>query len=460
MFGAKKIHILGISGTFMAGLALIAKQSGITVSGHDNDCYPPMKDQLAANDINVKLGYADSDLPPADLYIVGNSIKRGNPLFESILLLGLPYCSGPEWLYHNVLRHKWVIAISGTHGKTTTSSMLTWILESLGYHPSFLIGGIPENMGCSARLTASNVFVIEADEYDTALFDKRPKFIHYRPKTLVINNLDFDHADIYSSLAEISKQFCNLIKTVPSDGSVIALDSDSAVAEVLKKGCWSKQQSLSTDKDSSNWFYSGNEDFSTVMIGYAKRDLATFNLKVFGEHNAKNACMALVAANHFGVPISNAASALNSFLGVKRRLELKGTYAGVRCYDDFGHHPTAIESVLKSLKVGLAPENKIFAIVELGSYTLRSGLMVSQLQKALSYSSMAYLLLASGVDSSYDWTKWADQHESVEIGFGMEDISKNICYTVRPGDIVISFSSRNIVKIHELLRDKLLPAIC
>jgi UDP-N-acetylmuramate: L-alanyl-gamma-D-glutamyl-meso-diaminopimelate ligase len=456
----KKIHILGISGTFMAGVAIIAKNSGFIVSGHDKECYSPMKDQLIANGIDVSIGYSDNDLPKADCYIIGNSIGRGNPMLEQILMNGLPYTSGPEWLQNNVLQNKWVIAVAGTHGKTTTSSMVTWVLEQAGFNPSFLIGGVVDNLGMSARITDSDVFVIEADEYDTSFFDKRPKFMHYRPKTLIINNLEFDHADIYSTLSDISKQFMNLVKTVPADGTIIYPEQELSIQNVLNQGCWSTIHSFYEGFNKVGWFYEGDRTYDSFNVGYSGKNLANINWKLLGQHNASNAMAALIAVNHVGVPIQVAAKALSNFSGVKRRLELKGVFAGVYCYEDFAHHPTAIKKVLECLSSSVADGANIYAFVELGSFTIRSGLMSSQLEQALRFAKKSWVGVASNVNVDYDWSSWAQKTNNTGFVNDINYLVDEISTMVKPGDIVISFGSRNTSDIFELLRNNLLPAVC
>ena len=450
----KTIQVLGISGTFMAGLAVIAKQLGYSVSGHDTACYSPMKEQLSSHGISVTIGY-DEALPVADLYIIGNSISRGNPFLETILVQGLPYCSGPEWLYREVLVDKWVMAVAGTHGKTTTTSMLAWIMERAGHNPSFLIGGIAENFGCSARLTDSDLFIIEADEYDTAYFDKRPKFMHYRPKTLVVNNMEFDHADIYSDLEAIKQQFHYLIRTVPADGSVIYADEDVNIREVLTRGCWSKRQGFGEKSQTDGWYFSDQDGYQSFTVGYAGQGIADVKWGLQGIHNASNAVAAIAAANHYGVSTHQGAAALRQFQGVKRRLEHKGTVAGIVFYDDVGHHPTAIAKVLGSLRHKLAKHAKVISMVELGSYTIRSGVMADHLYDALLLSDRVVLLNPAS-QSDFDWREWVVDKPHIVIADSDEAICDNVVEYATAGDVVISFSSRNFHAIHATLRQRLL----
>ncbi len=365
------IHILGIAGTFMGSLALIAKQLGHTVTGQDQGVYPPMSTQLDEQDINYTHGYNVNDLPKADVFIIGNALSRGNDCVEEILAKQYAYTSGAQWLSENVLRDKWVLAVSGTHGKTTTASMLAHILEVAGYNPSFLIGGVVQDFGISSRLTDSNFFVIEADEYDTAFFDKRSKFVHYHPKTLVINNLEFDHADIFDSLKDIQKQFHHLLRTVPSDGLIIYPQNTPAIDEVLEQGLWSHEQALpaqqlTTTKTGSSFSVEG----------------AGVNWQLLGEHNMQNGLSAIYAAHHVGVPFEVACEVLNTFQGVKRRLEVKHQTDSITLYDDFAHHPTAIKTTLQGLRTKVADE-KIIAILELRSNTMKSGVHQQSLVDAL-----------------------------------------------------------------------------
>ncbi|SMN13330.1 UDP-N-acetylmuramate:L-alanyl-gamma-D-glutamyl-meso-diaminopimelate ligase [Bathymodiolus heckerae thiotrophic gill symbiont] len=373
------IHILGIAGTFMGSLALIAKQMGHLVTGQDQGVYPPMSVQLDEQGINYTHGYHTQDLPIADTYIIGNALSRGNACVEEILNRQYAYTSGAQWLSENVLRNKWVLAVAGTHGKTTTASMLAWILEDAGYNPSFLIGGVVENFGVSSRLTDSNFFVIEADEYDTAFFDKRSKFVHYRPKTLVINNLEFDHGDIFDSLKDIQKQFHHLLRTVPNDGLII-YPANENIEQVIEKGFYSQQQILPSAM------------LSMSNIGTTfEIENSTVDWNLLGEHNMQNGLCSAYAAHHVGVPFAVVCEALNSFQGVKRRLEIKHQTESITLYDDFAHHPTAIQTTLEGLrkKVGGVP---IIAILELRSNTMKSGVHQQSLVTALGEADQIFIL--------------------------------------------------------------------
>ena len=368
------IHILGIAGTFMGSLALIAKQLGHQVTGQDQGVYPPMSTQLDEQKITYTQGYRAIDMPKADIFIIGNALSRGNECVEDILSKQYAYTSGAQWLSEQVLRDKWVLAISGTHGKTTTASMLAWILDYAGYNPSFLIGGVVEDFGVSSRLTDSNFFVIEADEYDTAFFDKRSKFVHYHPKTLVINNLEFDHADIFDSLKDIQKQFHHLIRTVPKEGLIIHPENIQTIDEVLEQGLWSDEQTLP------------NQTLNTSDIGTCfKVENAAVDWHLLGKHNMQNGLSAIYAAHHVGVPIDVACEALNQFKGVKRRLEIKHQTEHITLYDDFAHHPSAIQTTLAGLRDKVGSET-IVAILELRSNTMKSGVhrqsLVASLKEA------------------------------------------------------------------------------
>jgi UDP-N-acetylmuramate: L-alanyl-gamma-D-glutamyl-meso-diaminopimelate ligase len=365
------IHILGIAGTFMGGIALIAKELGHTVSGQDEHIYPPMSTQLHDQNILFTSGYSPEDLPQADLFLIGNALSRGNKCIEYILDNNLNYTSAPLWLGENVLKNKWVIAVSGTHGKTTTSSIVTHILDDNGLNPSFLIGGICENFGISSRLTNSPFFVIEADEYDTAFFDKRSKFIHYYPNTLIINNVEFDHADIFNSIEDIYQQFHNLIRTLPQQAQIIYPQDDTHIQTILQQGVWSQQKSFTTP----DFAVQNNQ-----TIFEFEDEKICWNL--LGKHNINNAIAALLACHHAGVPLHYATQSLASFKGVKRRLEIKFQDEDVTIYDDFAHHPTSIQTTIAGLKKH-AQHEKIIVVLELRSNTMKSGYFNQELIQSL-----------------------------------------------------------------------------
>ena len=379
----------------MGSLAQLAKAAGCRVTGCDHNVYPPMSTQLEAAGIELIEGFSSEQLALApDVFVIGNVVSRGNPLMEAILDRGLPYMSGPEWLAKNVLQDKWVLAVSGTHGKTSTSSMLAWILEDAGYQPGYLIGGVPANLPASARLSDSGFFVIEADEYDTAFFDKRSKFVHYRPRTLVINNLEFDHADIFADLAAIQNQFHHLLRTVPQMGQVIYPEGSEAIASVMSRGCWSEQVALGTEP---GWqVVTGCGDGSQFKLLFQGEVVGEVSWHLHGEHNLSNALAAIVAARHVGVEPQIACEALAKFSGVKRRMELLAEVAGVSVYDDFAHHPTAIELTLKGLRAKVGSE-AIYALVEPRSNSMQQGVFNSRLGPAINEANRSYWFQAKTV---------------------------------------------------------------
>ena len=374
------IHILGICGTFMGGIAVIAKQAAHRVTGCDANVYPPMSTQLEAQGIELTEGWDPRQIAlRPDLFVIGNVVSRGNPLVEEILARNLGYTSGPEWLYDQVLRDKWVLAVAGTHGKTTTTSMLTWLLQDGGLNPGFLIGGVPENFGMSARLTDSSFFVIEADEYDTAFFDKRSKFVHYRPRTAILNNLEYDHADIFPDLNAIETQFHHLVRTIPPNGLIIANGREDSIARVLERGCWTPVETFGRD---DGWTAGAPDADGSFPVQLQGRDAGRVRWDLLGEHNRMNALAALAAARNVGVPVQLGIAALASFQNVKRRMEVRGTVGGITVYDDFAHHPTAIETTIAGLrsKVGKA---RIVAVLEPRSNTMKLGVMKDSLAPSL-----------------------------------------------------------------------------
>jgi UDP-N-acetylmuramate: L-alanyl-gamma-D-glutamyl-meso-diaminopimelate ligase len=380
------VHILGICGTFMGGIAAIARAAGHRVTGSDRNVYPPMSTQLRALGIELIEGYdADQLKLSPQIIVVGNVMTRGMPVIEAMLDRGLPFTSGPEWLASAVLRERWVLAVAGTHGKTTTSSMLAWILEDAGLSPGFLIGGIPENFGLSARLGEQPFFVIEADEYDTAFFDKRAKFVHYRPRTLVLNNLEYDHADIYPDLAAIERQFQHLVRIVPGSGRIVCNGADAPLARVLAAGCWSGLEKFAASGgEGVQWSARApaNADFARFEVLHEGIACGAVTWSLIGAHNVDNALAALAAARHAGVPIERGIEALSRFRGVARRMQLRGEAAGVRVYDDFAHHPTAIATTLDGLRRRVGPA-RIVAVLEPRSQTMRLGVHQAALAAAL-----------------------------------------------------------------------------
>jgi UDP-N-acetylmuramate: L-alanyl-gamma-D-glutamyl-meso-diaminopimelate ligase len=394
------VHILGICGTFMGGIAAIARAAGFRVTGSDRNVYPPMSTQLRALGIELIEGYDAAQLTPEpQMIVVGNVMTRGMPVIEAMLDRGLPYTSGPEWLAGAVLRERWVLAVAGTHGKTTTSSMLAWILEDAGLSPGFLIGGLPENFGLSARLGEAPFFVIEADEYDTAFFDKRAKFVHYRPRTLVLNNLEYDHADIYPDLAAIERQFHHLLRTVPGSGRVLCNGADAALAQVLGAGCWSGVERFArTGGPQVQWSArtQADSDFTRFEVLYEGRGCCEVQWNLIGAHNVDNALAALAAARHAGIPVERGIDALKRFQGVARRMQLRGEAAGVKVYDDFAHHPTAIATTLDGLRRSVG-HDRIVAVLEPRSQTMRLGVHQAALPAALGAADEVWLYAPPGL---------------------------------------------------------------
>ena len=392
------IHILGICGTFMGGLALLARELGYTVSGSDANVYPPMSTQLKAQGISLCEGYDPAHLEPApDLVVIGNALSRGNPAIEHVLAQGLSYTSGPQWLAEHVLSSRWVLGVAGTHGKTSTASLLAWLLENNGLKPGFLIGGIPANFGVSARLGDTPFFVVEADEYDTAFFDKRSKFVHYRPRTLILNNLEFDHADIFPDLEAIKVQFHHLIRTIPGNGLIISNQDDVNLPEVLQRGCWTAVENFA-QASQHDWSAKAlADDYHRFEVYLNNERQGVVDWPLIGEHNMLNALAAIAAARHAGVPAELAIESLGGFAGIKRRMEVRGEVNGVTVYDDFAHHPTAIATTLAGLRkaVGDAP---IVAILEPRSNTMRMGVHTTQLAAALQAADRVMLYKPDEID--------------------------------------------------------------
>ena len=388
---AVHLHILGICGTFMGGIAAIAKQAGFRVSGCDAEVYPPMSEQLAALGIELIGGYGADQLRLApDLWVVGNVVARGNPLMEAILDRGDRYQSGPQWLAEQILISKWVLAVAGTHGKTSTSAMLTWILECAGRRPGFLIGGIAPDLKMSARSSPSDCFVIEADEYDTAFFDKRSKFVHYRPRTAILNNLEFDHADIFSDLAAIERQFHHLVRTIPATGRIVVNGRDTALKRVLAQGCWTPLELFGVP---SGWEAGEPDGEGGFEVAWQGRAVGRLGWTLAGQYNRMNALAAIAAARHAGVAPDAATVALSGFQGVRRRLELKGAVRGVRVYDDFAHHPTAIRETIAGLRQRNR-DGRILAVFEPRSNTLKRGVLKEALPGSFAGADRVYVYSA------------------------------------------------------------------
>lgn len=444
------LHILGICGTFMGGIAAIAKAMGHTVTGSDANVYPPMSTQLEALGIELTQGFDPGQLnPEPDMVIIGNAMSRGNPAVEYVLERNIPYTSGPQWLSENVLKQRWVLAVSGTHGKTTTSSMLAWILEYAGLEPGFLIGGIPENFGISARLGNAPFFVIEADEYDSAFFDKRSKFVHYHPRTLILNNLEFDHADIFDDLAAIQKQFHHLLRILPSNGLAIAPKEDNNITKVLDMGCWSPVQYLGSDWKTRQ----ANADGSEFDVLLENRKLGRVKWPLIGQHNINNGLMAIAAARHAGIKPDLAIEALAHFVNVKRRMEHKGTVNQVTVYDDFAHHPSAIKTTLDGLrnKVG---EQRILAVLEPRSATMKMGIHRDTLPKSWSDANQVFLFEPGNLTWPVDELK-ANSDVDVTVYSDMQRLIKSILAYVQPGDNILVMSNGGFGGIHQQLLDRL-----
>jgi UDP-N-acetylmuramate: L-alanyl-gamma-D-glutamyl-meso-diaminopimelate ligase len=464
------IHILGICGTFMGGIAAIAKQAGYRVTGCDANVYPPMSTQLEAQGIELIEGWGAEqlDLKP-DVFVIGNVVSRGNPLMEEILNHNLPYASGPQWLADTLLRDKWVLGVAGTHGKTTTSSMLAWILEHAGLNPGFLVGGVPQNFGISARITDSAFFVIEADEYDTAFFDKRSKFVHYHPRTAILNNLEFDHADIFPDLASIETQFHHLVRTVPGNGLVVCNGREESLQRVIKRGCWTPVETFGSPRPQAGAPKVGNPlgAEAPAELTQGERDWSIdeedevyFDGKVqgklqwdlMGEHNRMNALAALAAARHAGVPVAQGLAALAEFKNVKRRMEVRGTVNGITVYDDFAHHPTAIDTTVAGLrrKVGRA---RILAVLEPRSNTMKLGVMKDALPGSLKDADLTFCYAGNlGWDARGALAPLGDK---AVVKDDLNELVEAIAAAAKSGDQVLVMSNGGFGGIHEKLLKRL-----
>jgi len=449
------IHILGICGTFMGGIALLARALGHRVSGSDENVYPPMSTQLEQAGIELQQGYHSQHLQPApDQVVIGNALSRGNPAVEYLLDRGLDYISGPQWLAQNLLHHRWVLAVAGTHGKTTSASMLAWILEQAGMAPGFLIGGIPYNFGLSARLGDSDFFVVEADEYDTAFFDKRSKFVHYRPRTLVLNNLEFDHADIFDDLAMIQRQFHHLVRTVPGNGLIVVPAADQALDQVLAQGCWTPQERFAATAETAQWRVTGAAaDGSRFEVLCGGESAGAVAWSLTGQHNINNALAAIAAARHAGVLPAVAVEALCSFENVKRRMELKGEVDGIALYDDFAHHPTAIETTLQGLRARVGGQ-RIIAILEPCSNTMRMGVHADRLPQALAAADRVMIYAPAALDWDAS-ERLAGPGSNTQIFGRVADIVTAVAGQARPGDQLLVMSNGGFDGIHQRILDAL-----
>ena len=450
------LHILGICGTFMGGIAAIAKQMGFRVSGCDANVYPPMSTQLEQLGIELKQGYLIEHLADEpDLVIVGNAMARGNPMVEHVLDRKIAYTSGPQWLLENVLKDRWVLAVSGTHGKTTTSSMLTWILEYAGMEPGFLIGGVPQNFTCSARLGAAPFFVIEADEYDTAFFDKRSKFVHYRPNTLVINNMEFDHADIFNDISDIQRQFHHLIRMVPNNGLILSPKNEPAINETLAMGCWTPTE-VSVDDDNKKLGWHAEKciaDGSEYIVSFQGDVQGTVKWNLIGDFNIENGLMAIAAARHAGVPSAVAIEALAEFINTKRRLELRGEVNNIRVFDDFAHHPTAITKTLAGVRANVG-DKRVIAVLEPRSNTMKSGVHKDTLAKSLSDADLVFVYQGEQVQWSVD-ALIDDCQQPCFVGQSLDNLVSDICSQSQAGDTIVVMSNGGFGGIHEKILNTL-----
>lgn len=440
-----KIHILGICGTFMGGIALLARARGIEVTGSDANVYPPMSTMLEAEGIAVTDGYDPAHLPTdADAIVVGNFMRRGMPIIEQVLDRNLSYISGPQWLYENILRERWVLAVAGTHGKTTTASMLAWILEYAGLKPGFLIGGVPENFGISARLGDSPFFVVEADEYDTAFFDKRSKFVHYHPRTAVLNNLEYDHADIFPDLQAIKTQFHHLLRMVPSSGLVITNGADANLQATLAMGCWTPVEQFVLGAWQAELI---NPDGSAFKVSYQGVEVGNVQWSLLGTHNVHNALAALAAARHVGVPIEHGLAALPSFKGVKRRMQLCGQVQGISVYDDFAHHPTAIATTLAGLRAKVGA-GRIIALLEPRSNTMRLGTHKEELAHSLIDADQVWLYQPAGLN----WDLAAvldDLGAKGQLQQDIDQLAAKVASAAQTGDHILIMSNGGFGGIHD-----------
>jgi UDP-N-acetylmuramate: L-alanyl-gamma-D-glutamyl-meso-diaminopimelate ligase len=442
-----KIHILGICGTFMGGIALLAREKGHQVTGSDANVYPPMSTMLGEQGVDIVQGYQPQDLPEdADTIVVGNVMKRGLEVVEHMLDQNLPYISGPQWLGENILRDRWVLAVAGTHGKTTTASMLAWILEYAGLKPGFLIGGVPENFGVSARLGDCPFFVVEADEYDTAFFDKRSKFVHYHPRTVILNNLEYDHADIFPDVQAIKTQFHHLMRTVPGTGLAVVNAQDAHLRETLAMGCWTPVETFADGDWKAEYLQADGSAFRVFFQGVEQGVVLWDSL---GEHSVNNALAAIAAARHAGVPTVHAIAALAAFQGVKRRMQVRGTVRGVTVYDDFAHHPTAITTTLAGLraKVGKA---RIIALLEPRSNTMRMGTHKAQLAASLQAADAVFLYQPQGL--GWDLADVvADIGAKGRLIHDIDALAAEVSRLAQAGDHVLVMSNGGFGGIHDKL---------
>lgn len=449
----KHIHILGICGTFMGGVAMIARELGYHVTGSDTNVYPPMSTFLENHGIEIIPNYDVAQLQPApDLVVIGNAMSRGNPCVEYVLDNQLNYTSGPQWLHDNLLKDRWVLAVSGTHGKTTTTGMLAWILEKNGIDAGFLIGGVAGNFGISARAGSSKFFVIEADEYDSAFFDKRSKFVHYTPKTLIINNIEFDHADIFDDLKAIQRQFHHLVRTMPQSGCILSAVSDQNVQDTLKMGAYSQLQFIGEGKE---WFAKPLvADCSSFEVYYFGEKAGVVQWQIIGAHNMHNALMAIAASHHAGVSVAGACEALGSFINANRRLEVKGEVRGVTVYDDFAHHPTAIEATIGALRSKVGKEARILAVLEPRSNTMKMGVHKEEIAPSLKDADAVFVYQPETIpwqvsvitDALTQPAKWSAN---------LDELVDAVTREAKSGDHILVMSNGAFGGIHAKLLEKL-----
>ncbi|HEI8453075.1 TPA: UDP-N-acetylmuramate:L-alanyl-gamma-D-glutamyl-meso-diaminopimelate ligase [Morganella morganii] len=447
------IHILGICGTFMGSLAILARAQGHKVTGSDQNVYPPMSDLLTEQGIELIQGYDPAQLMPRpDMVVIGNAMKRGNSCVEAVLNQGIPYTSGPQWLHDHVLPERWVLAVAGTHGKTTTAGMLAWILEDCGYQPGFLIGGVPGNFDVSATLGNSPFFVIEADEYDCAFFDKRSKFVHYSPRTLLLNNLEFDHADIFENLAAIEKQFHHLVRVVPGDGKIIAPAQDANLKQVLSMGCWSEEEYTG---DNARWQAEKvTNDCGEFDVRYDGEISGRVTWGLVGEHNMQNALMAVAAAHHVGVPVAEACRALGKFINARRRLELRGEVNGISVYDDFAHHPTAILATLQALRSKVGGTARILVVLEPRSNTMKMGISKDDIAPAQGRADEVFIFQPANIP----WLVSEITERCVQPAYWSGDLdalTNMVAEHAQPGDHILVMSNGSFGGIHDKLLEKL-----
>lgn len=449
----KHIHILGICGTFMGGVAMIARELGYHVTGSDTNVYPPMSTFLENHGIEIIPNYDVAQLQPApDLVVIGNAMSRGNPCVEYVLDNQLNYTSGPQWLHDNLLKDRWVLAVSGTHGKTTTTGMLAWILEKNGIDAGFLIGGVAGNFGVSARAGSSKFFVIEADEYDSAFFDKRSKFVHYTPRTLIINNIEFDHADIFDDLKAIQRQFHHLVRTMPQSGCILSAVSDQNVQDTLKMGAYSQLQFIGEGKE---WFAKPLvADCSSFEVYHFGEKAGVVQWQIIGAHNMHNALMAIAASHHAGVSVSGACEALGSFINANRRLEVKGEVRGVTVYDDFAHHPTAIEATIGALRSKVGKEARILAVLEPRSNTMKMGVHKEEIAPSLKDADAVFVYQPETIpwqvsvitDALTQPAKWSAN---------LDELVDAVTREAKSGDHILVMSNGAFGGIHAKLLEKL-----